>query len=150
MGTSRGTNGAEITTLADMVRWCSEAPLGTLLDAGALAEMLSGLEAETVRRRTLSEEPSEPVARTWRERLWTCPAETRLGVHELAEALNRPRSWIYRRTSAKAECRLPHRKLGGELLFTAGEIRAWLREHEEVVEAGPMESTSAERRLKAM
>jgi predicted DNA-binding transcriptional regulator AlpA len=116
----------------------------------SLVELLSDLEAESVRRRTIPEEPSEPVVQTWCERLWTCPAETRLGVHELSEALGRPKSWIYRRTSAKAEGRLPHRKLGGELLFTAGEIRAWLREHEEVIEAGPMESAAAERRLKAM
>jgi hypothetical protein len=96
------------------------------------------------------EGPPEPVVQTWRERLWTVPAETRLGVHELAEALNRPKSWIYRRTGVKAEGRIPHRKQGGELVFAAGEVRAWLRSHEEIIEAGPMESTPAERRLRAM
>jgi predicted DNA-binding transcriptional regulator AlpA len=116
----------------------------------SLAEMLGGLEDETGTRMLAPEGPSETVALSWRERLWTVPAETRLGVHELTQALGRPKSWIYRRTSAKADGRLPHRKLGGELLFTAGEIRAWLREHEEVIEAGPMESAAAERRLKAM
>ncbi len=136
-------------TVAELRRWAARAPPGTSIPVASLAELLGGLEDET-NPVTGPQGSPETVSRTWRERLWTVPAETRLGVHELAEALNRPRSWIYRRTSAKADGRLPHRKLGGELLFTAGEIRAWLREHEEVIEAGPMESTSVERRLKAM
>lgn len=137
-------------TLSELRRWAAKAPPGTSIPVASLAELLGGLEDESALRSAALEEQSEPVSRTWRERLWTCPAETRLGVHELSEALNRPKSWIYRRTGEKAEDRLPHRKLGAELLFTAGEIRAWLREHEEAIEAGPYESTSAERRLKAM
>lgn len=78
---------------------------------------------------------------SWRERLWTCPAETRLGLDELCEAMSRSSSWIYHRTSAKAVNRIPHRKLDGVLCFTAGEIRAWIRDSEQVVYAGPMESS---------
>ncbi len=136
-------------TLRELRAWAEAAPRGATVPVASLAEMLADLEDGTWTRGQ-GEGPSEPAAQTWRERLWTVPAETRLGVYELSEALGRPRSWIYRRTSVKAEGRLPHRKLGGELLFTAGEIRAWLREHESVIEAGPMESTSAERRLRAM
>ena len=136
-------------TLEELQRWAASAPPGTSIPVASLAELLGGLEDETGPR-SVPEEPSEPVSRTWRERLWTVPAETRLGVHELAEALNRPKSWIYRRTGEKAEDRIPHRKQGGELVFAAGEVRAWLRADEEIIAAGPMESTAAERRLKAM
>ena len=83
--------------------------------------------------------PAPVEAESWRERLWTVPAETRLGLEELREALDRSASWIYHRTAAKAEHRLPHRKLDSVLVFTAGEVRAWLRDREEVVCAGPME-----------
>lgn len=77
----------------------------------------------------------------WREKLWACPAETRLGVRELAEALGRPKSFVYRLTSITAaragKTPLPHRKLDGELVFVAAEIRAWLSAQEEVVVTGP-------------
>jgi hypothetical protein len=79
------------------------------------------------------------AATSWRERLWTCPPDTRMGVGELTEAVGRPASWVYRRTSERAAAAngrhgrlamLPHRRLGAELVFRAGEIRDWLREHE--------------------
>jgi hypothetical protein len=90
--------------------------------------------------------PVVDIEPTWRERLWLCPAETRFGIKELCEAVGKPKSWAYRHTSQKSGLALiPHRKLDGELLFLAGEVRHWLREHEEVVHAGPMESTPAER-----
>jgi hypothetical protein len=79
---------------------------------------------------------------TWRERLWTAPAETRIGREEVLEAFGRPASWLYRHTSGKT---IPHRKFDGELIFTVGELRAWAREREEVILAGPMESTAASR-----
>ena len=75
------------------------------------------------------------------------PAEVRLGVAEVAEALGRPKSWVYARTGPKAENPLPHRKLDGSLTFTAGEVRAWIRAHEVEVIGGPMESTPDSRRL---
>lgn len=69
---------------------------------------------------------------TWRERLWTCPPETRLGVCEVAEALGRPKSWVYRAVSAKrGPCRLPCRRLDGELVFEAGTVRTWIARTEE-------------------
>ena len=76
--------------------------------------------------------PAEP---SWRIRLWDVPSETRLGVTEVAEALNRPRSYVYAKTSAKM---IPFRKLDGTITVTAGELRAWIREHEDVVAAGEM------------
>ena len=81
---------------------------------------------------------------TWREKLWIAPAETRIGTSELAEAFGRPTSWVYAHTEGKAENPLPHRKLDGMLMFTVGEVRTWLRASEEVLVAGPMESTQPE------
>jgi predicted DNA-binding transcriptional regulator AlpA len=78
---------------------------------------------------------AEPV--TWRTLLWTCTPETRLGVVEVAEALGKPKSWVYRATSARSNgARLPHRKLGGELVFVAAEVRRWVADNEVVVVPG--------------
>lgn len=76
--------------------------------------------------------PAAPAAgTTWRERLWTCPADTRLGVREVAEALGRPKSWVYRSASIKRGAhRLPAARLNGELVFEAGAVRAWLQREE--------------------
>lgn len=69
---------------------------------------------------------------TWRERLWTAPEDTRLGVLDVAEAVGRPRSWVYRAVNAKRGAdRLPARRLDGELVFQAGEVRAWLARQEQ-------------------
>lgn len=83
---------------------------------------------------------------TWRERIWTCPAETRLHTEELSEGLGKPKQWIYRRTQSDADEPLPHRKLDGSLVFRAGEIRAWIRDHEEVMVAGRSDPSKKERR----
>ena len=56
------------------------------------------------------------------------------------EAVGRPKSWLYRRTKAKAKDRIPHRKLDGELVFLVGEIREWLRAREDIVEARPTDA----------
>lgn len=87
------------------------------------------------------EDRAEP---SWREKLWTAPAETRLGVAEVVEATGKPRSWVYKGTSAGT---LPHRKFEGALVFTCGEIRAYLRDHEQSVTEGRMESAASERGL---
>lgn len=114
------------------------AEMGALLPASAVLEILEGVdEPEAVV--TLDQTSVE----TWREKLWTVPAECRIGVPELSEALGRPRSFVYARTGPKAESLIPHRRLDGSLVFTCGEVRAWLRDSEEVVHAGPFLSVKA-------
>ena len=112
-----------------VLSWLRDAPPGTLVLAAELAARLD-LETDTER---VANGPEQ----TWREKLWTCAPETRLGKAELLEALGRSGDWLYRHTGAKARCsRIPCRKLDGELQFVAGEIRQWLLEHEEIVEPG--------------
>ena len=116
-------------TLGELLEWVTRAPPGTMIEAAALREVLESdgpLESPT---------PALvlTVESTWQERLWTAPDDTRIGARELAEALGRPRSWVYRRTAPSKRAPLPHRKLDGELVFVIGEVRAWLRDHETVV-----------------
>jgi hypothetical protein len=67
----------------------------------------------------------------WRAMLWTVPEDTRMRVADVAEALGRPRSFVYRAVAAKqGEHRLPAARLHGELSFTAGTVRAWLQREE--------------------
>ena len=130
-------------TLTELRSW-----LSMLADASAIlpaSEVLDRLP-EAGERETTQSEPS-PIELTWRERLWLVPAETRLGVAELCEALDRSQSWAYRRTGPKADEPLPHRLLDGQLVFVAGEIRHWIREHEESVFELPMDG---ERQLKVL
>lgn len=122
-----------MNTLADLRRWASEAAaLSAMVPAGKLVELLDGLGDDPV----VEVEPATGVELSWRERLWSVPAETRLGVAEVAEALGRPKSYVYGRTG-NAEDPIPHRKLDGSVVITAGELRAWIRDREEVVHAGP-------------
>jgi hypothetical protein len=109
-----------------------------------LAEQTQG-RAERSRATDLSD-PSqivpEPRPEAWSTRLWTAPDEQRLGVLEVAEALGRSKSWVYRATSKEwAERRgravLPHSKLDGLLTFRAGAVRAWLRVSERVAAPEP-------------
>ena len=120
-------------TLPDFSAWCELAPPGTLLLASEVAHMLSCFPSG---RPIEQERPCPPpmeMSPSWRERLWIVPAETRLGVVEIAEALGRSKSFVYSRTATNAKNRLPHRKLDGLLVFTAGELRTWIRETEEEV-----------------
>ena len=127
--------------------------LSVLAEASATlpaSEVLSRLP-EAGERETPQTEPS-PLELTWRERLWLVPSETRLGVHEVCEALRRSPSWLYRRTSPKALSKadvapIPHRKLEGELTFVAGELRTWVRDNEESLHELPSTSTPGERTL---
>jgi hypothetical protein len=114
--------------LGELRDWLRKAPPGTTILAAFLAETLAEFgNAEPAG-------PPDPFQHTWRERLWLVPAETRLGVREAAEAIGRPVSWVYRRTGEKsAKAPLPHRKLDGEIVFTAGELRAWIDGHEALV-----------------
>ena len=76
--------------------------------------------------------PDAPPEADWPARLWQVPSETRLGVRELAEAVGRPRSLVYRHTAPAGDLApIPHRRLDGLLVFLAGEVRDWLRANEE-------------------
>lgn len=102
-------------------------PDDALLPAGWVRELVEDVEPEPAA-------VHEPTPETWRERLWTVPADTRLGVVEVAEAMgDKPRSWVYARTGPAAEDPLPCRKLDGTLVFMAGELREWIEDREEVV-----------------
>lgn len=112
--------------------WLADAPAGTLIPAAALAQLLRPAEPPVP-----AGAPSGQAGTTWRERLWTAPPETRIGVHELCEAVGRGKSWVYRHTSPKSGLsQLPHRKLDGDLVFVVGEIRAWITVNEDVVVRG--------------
>lgn len=89
----------------------------------------------------------ETVELTWKERLWTAPAECRIGIQELTEAIGVSKSWAYNRTKKKADPCLPHAKIGGALVFKCGEVRAWIRDHEEVEVAYRMDSAPGELRV---
>ena len=103
-------------------------------------QLASELRAADVDDGDTAETPTL-AATSWRERLWTAPPETRLGVRELAAALGRPRSWVYRAVSqwtylkrpnsAHAKVRrhdpLPARRMNGVLVFTVSDVRAWLQ-----------------------
>ena len=142
-----GTAMTDFSTLPEVVRWLRRAPEGTRMDARAVADALESLLGHKGAPEPAPTPPNPAAEWTWRERLWIVPAETRLGTTELAEALGRPRSFVYARTQAGAEDPIPHRKLDGTLLFTAGEVRAWIRDREEVLAGGPMESCEAEQCL---
>jgi hypothetical protein len=118
----------------DLASWVALAPPGALVPAAAVAEFFAARGAGASETAAGS---GAPESISWREKLWTVPPETRLGVQELSEALDRPRSWCYRHTSEKSGLSLlPHRKLDGELVFVAGEIRLWVQQNETVLVAG--------------
>ena len=123
------------SSLPELLEWLSTAPDATLFRADDLRAMLASMAPP---RTQAAPHDADSAPLTWRERIWTVPAETRLGVPEVAEALSRPASFVYRGTSEKASGsnRIPHRKLAGELSFVAGEIRTWICEHEEVIAKG--------------
>jgi hypothetical protein len=77
---------------------------------------------------------------TWRERLWEVPADCRLNVVDLAEALGRPKSFVYRYTRQHL---IPCRELDGRLIFRAGDIRTWWSEHERVITTAGLHAVGA-------
>ena len=135
-------------SLPELVAWLRRAPSGTRLEALEVARILGdvAMESPPSHDNTTGRDQGQVEPPSWRERLWVAPAETRLGVGEVAEALGRAKSWVYAHTGPKADDPIPHRKLDGVNVFTAGELRAWIRDREEVVHGGPMHSTEAERR----
>lgn len=118
------------------------------IPAGVLRELAAPAREEDHPVAAGSQETSDP---SWRERLWTAPAETRIGPAEVCEAMGRPRSWLYRHTSKRsttgegAYSRIPHRKLEGDLVFVVGEVREWIRQNEDVAKAGRAERSATER-----
>lgn len=134
-------------TIQALRDWLQEHPEGSTFSVAAVIELLARVD----------EPPSGPALVrddapdfTWQERLWIVPAETRIGVSELAEAMGKPKSWVYRHTSKRSTDRgysaLPFRRLEAELLFVVGEIRAWIRDNEDIEYAGRMSSEESERR----
>ena len=122
-------------TIDELRAWVGSAPAGTMILASSLAECLSDTPERASGQRSTAATPEPP---TWREKLWTVPAEMRIGVRELAEALDRSVSFVYRHSgSAKSGVSLlPHRKLDGELVFVVGEIRGWIQRNEQTIVAG--------------
>lgn len=94
------------------------------------------------------ERPQEPAGPSWLEKLWLAPSECRIGVQELSEALAVSPSWIYSRTKESADPRLPHSKLGGSLVFKCGEIRGFVRDHEQVAVAYRSDAAPGEMRVR--
>jgi len=121
--------------IADLRDWFRVAPPGTLVRA---EEVLAMLDAALGGAGAVPATPATVTAPvSWRERVWVVPAETRLGVREVAEATGRSVDWVYKHTGAGGTgLRLPHRKIDGHLVFLAGELRAWLGEAETIVEQG--------------
>ncbi len=136
-------------TLAEVCDWLAEAPEGTTIPAAAMLSTIEDMSPVNSRENGGPPDCSTALALTWRERLWLAPSETRIGTHELCEALGRSKHWLYRHTGPSAENRIPHRKLDGELVFAVGEVRTWIRENEDVIKALPSCSTPEELRLRS-
>ena len=123
----------------ELRRWVATAPNGTMVSTETLAEMLDAFDVEPAPEPDRITSPPLP----WTVLLWSADPETRIGRDELLEAVGRSASWLYRHTGPKAKHQMPHRKLDGELVFVVGEIRRWLLDREEIIEAGPMDGPCA-------
>ena len=142
MGNKLGNTDPPNRTLEELLRWLEQAPDGTHVEARIIAYVLAG----ALDRDHGSQEGAGPEW-TWAELLWVVPAERRLGTREVLEALGRGKTWLYTQMSEdRGRDRLPHRKLDGQVLFTAGEVRAWIRDHEEVIVGGRLDSTLKEKK----
>ncbi|HVT38453.1 MAG TPA: hypothetical protein VHE78_05390 [Gemmatimonadaceae bacterium] len=114
-------------TVADRLRAIVDAlPDGSAVTLNAAALRAWLVEEPEPRRPAVVIEPI-----TWKERLWTCPLNTRLGMRELCEALGRSPDWVYRavapkRAAARGREPLPCSRLDGVLVFEVGAIRRWL------------------------
>jgi hypothetical protein len=91
-------------------------------------DAFKALIAEAVREsvRDLTGDPRPH--QTWRERLWTCHPDVRLGVAETCEALGRTKAFLYRHTRNKT---IPFKRLDGELVFRASDVRRFIQEREQ-------------------
>jgi len=108
-----------------------------LLAAAALRQLADALDVMATQPTPAAPPAMLSAEVSWRERLWTCDPQVRIGVPELSEGVDRPKSWVYRAVRGNGTCPpLPHRRLDGQLVFLAGEVRTWITEHEETVVAG--------------
>ncbi len=123
-------NGKAFDSVEALHRWCSDALPGTTVPAAQVALALADLVVD----RPESGAVVAPEDATWQERLWTVPGERRLNIAEAVEALGRSKTWI--RERLKGPGAIPHRKLEGALVFKAGELRAWIEDHEHVEVGG--------------
>ena len=146
-----GRSAGRFESLPSLLAWLRAAPAGTVMPCDSVLNVLERLDhAPSLQADQESSSQGSAVDAGWREKIWTAPAETRLGIAEAAEALGRPRSFIYRRTSAKSSLsRIPHRKLDGGLVFLAGELRSWLASQEELVVESDVAPCSRARRTRA-
>lgn len=93
------------------------------LAAARLAQAIADLIAASVPQAI----PQTTVTVSWREKLWTCPPDTRLGVTEVAEALGRSKHSIYQLTKRRE---IPHAKFQGAIVFRALDLRKWAASRE--------------------
>lgn len=140
-------------SLEQLVRWCQLAPEETRLNVrrvGKLIQYLKEFESVPLDGRTDGSgdrEGEEMVPKSWHERIWTAHSDIRLDVEQVAEAVNRPKSYIYKQVS---EGNIPHRKDGGVLVFRVGEIRQWIEDREVIQRSGPTAPPRPKRRLQLM
>ncbi len=59
-----------------------------------------------------------------------------LTVHDVAQILKVPISWVYDHARARGRDQIPHLKLGKYLRFTEAEIASWVAARREAVGAG--------------
>ena len=121
-----------------------------MVNPARLAAIADGLEALASDIREAIADASAPVMVTtdgarhsWRSRLWTEAPDARMDMHDVAEALNRSRSWITSRLNPPDGSRvvpIPHRKRDGIITFTAGEVRTWWTQLETIERMGPVET----------
>lgn len=136
-------------TAAELRRWVAAAPEGAsvTIPCTTLAGILA---ADAGPEEAVSPPSTEPVA-SWRHRVWTVAADTRLDAEEAAEALGWTVSTVYRQTHPnlgrtektprpRDERTLPFSRVGRRLVFTAGELRAWIQANTRLEVPGPTDA----------
>ena len=112
-----------LKSITALKQWLQTAPKGTTVDTRALLEIVNALPQEL---------PAEARSIETPVVTWQVPHQTRLRVPEVAEALGRPVSFVYRHTSTRSGySTIPHRRLDGELVFVADDVREWIKCNEE-------------------
>lgn len=145
-----GRSAGRFESLSSLLAWLRAAPAGTVMPCDSVLGVLEQLDHAPGQANQEASNQGSTSEAGWREKIWTAPEETRLGIEEAAEALGRPRSFIYRRTSAKSSLsKIPHRKLDGGLVFLAGELRSWLASQEEMVVESKVAPRPRPRRMRA-